>query len=146
MKILGRSSQLDSIIWHFICQNWCLKCHKWGIIFMKLTLGHVQGSILLTFKCQMHSVMLNSLTQLSNLNNKFLGGIIIWPIQDDRMNMTENITPTNINRWNMTENVRQRLTITGEYDRIKNNIFFTSFLLFRSYSSVFWSSPTVNVP
>ena len=55
--------------------------------------------------------------------------------------MTENITPTNINHWNMTENVQQqRLTIMGEYDRIKNNkiyFHFTSFFLFRSYSSVF---------
>ena len=35
--------------------------------------------------------------------------------------MTENITPTNINCMNMTEIVQQRLTVTGEYDRMKNN-------------------------
>ena len=34
--------------------------------------------------------------------------------------MTKNITPTNINRWTMTKNVCQRLTITGEFDRIQN--------------------------
>ena len=41
--------------------------------------------------------------------------------------MTENITPTNINLWNMTENVRQRLTIMGENDQMKNNSIFTNF-------------------
>ena len=41
--------------------------------------------------------------------------------------MTENITPTNINLWNMTENVRQRLTIMGENDQMKNNSIFTKF-------------------
>ena len=35
--------------------------------------------------------------------------------------MTEKITPTNINHRNMTQNVRQRQTIPGEYDWIKNN-------------------------
>ena len=35
--------------------------------------------------------------------------------------MTENITPTNINCMNMTEIAQQRLTVTGEYDRMKNN-------------------------
>ena len=39
--------------------------------------------------------------------------------------MTENITLTNINRWNKIENVRQRLTITGEYNQIQNNIFWS---------------------
>ena len=40
----------------------------------------------------------------------------IWP---KNLYMTENITPANFNHWNMTKNVRQRLTIMGEYGRIK---------------------------
>ena len=35
----------------------------------------------------------------------------------ENLNMTEKITPTKINYWNMIENVRQRQTLTGEYDQ-----------------------------
>ena len=35
----------------------------------------------------------------------------------DQKPNAKNITLTNINCWNMTKNVRQRLTITDEYDQ-----------------------------